>query len=113
MREIELFYDHGSWMAQENEQVFGHRAFFSVTGAPGSWRLIPAFSSHFAPAPSVGETPLSARLEFEDWEPGRPLFVLWADANGPGGTETEGTGREGAYTIDNSGVRPLRQASGP
>ncbi len=108
---IEISYDLGSWLPEENEHVFGHRVFFSLSGEPGSWRSIPELSSRFTPTTSEEEVPVRGVLDLDSWEPDAPLFILWADDNGPGGSTNTGTGREGAYTIDAFRVLDVRQES--
>jgi hypothetical protein len=103
VNDLFVYYDFGSWMLQENEHVYGHRTFYSLDGTANSWVLIPEFSNHVRTT-QAGATRLSAQFALPDWQPGAPLYILWADDNGPGGSENSGTGREGAYTINNFGV---------
>jgi hypothetical protein len=78
-----------------NESVPGHRVYWSLTGAPGTWVLIPECSNF-----TVSDTAssLTATLQVGAWTPGSTMYVLWADDNGPGSTDNP---QEGAYTIDN------------
>src|SRR5207237_3972281 len=55
------------------EEIDGHRAYYSLTGAAGSWTPIPEFSSA---APGH----LTATLNVT-WPGGGSLYVLWADDN--------------------------------
>jgi hypothetical protein len=74
------------------EPVPGHRAYFSLTGSPGSWQVIPALSV------SVNG-PAAAGLSM-NWPAGGTLYLLWADDNAT--TETDG-----AYAIDNFVIRTI------
>ena len=67
-------------LAVTPEQVEGHRAYYSLTGAAGSWTVIPEFCS---------ATPgrLSANLNLT-WTDGATLYLLWADDNGSPSAET-------------------------
>jgi hypothetical protein len=79
-----------------NEQVPGHRVFFSLTGQPGDWQLIPGISSDGAPGLKI------ATLNLGSWAPGSLLYILWVDDNGSSGrSTTAGATTEGAYLIDN------------
>jgi hypothetical protein len=79
-----------------NESIAGHRVYYSMTGAAGSWILIPELSSF--------DNNSSAQLLSADitlpstWANGANVYVIWVDDNGPGGTTDP---MEGAYTIDN------------
>jgi hypothetical protein len=88
-----VWYDFGSWMLQEGEEVYGHRAYYSRTGAAGDWVLIPEFSDFLA-TPFAGERRLVAELDFgaQPWAQGDTLQILWADDNGSGGGDQSGTG---------------------
>src|ERR1043166_4072657 len=55
------------------EEVDGHRAYYSLSGAAGSWVALPEFSSG---APGR----LSATLNFS-WAAGGALYIIWADDN--------------------------------
>ncbi len=83
------------------EHIFGQRAFFSLTGEPGSWQLIPEFSTFTIES---GAQRLTAGLSLGSWADGATLYLLWADDNGPGGTSTGDATTEGAYSIDNFAV---------
>ncbi|HEU0010982.1 MAG TPA: hypothetical protein VFT34_14280 [Verrucomicrobiae bacterium] len=74
------------------EEVPGLRAYFSLSGSPASWQLIPESTSG-APGP------LWARLELGFWPAGAQLFLLWADDNSFANADNTGT-EEGAYAID-------------
>ena len=88
-------YSWGQWHNRPvNESIAGHRAFYSLTGTPGSWQLIPAFSVFDNNSPNQT---LTATLNVGTWAPGTRLYLLWADDNGPG-SDTDP--KEGGYTLD-------------
>ena len=64
----------------------GWYAYYSTSGAPGSWQPIPQFTAVNANAS------LTATITPSGWSPGLNLYIIWADDNG-GGTE-------GGYTMD-------------
>ena len=68
------------------EDVDGVRAYYSLSGALNSWILIPSFSTAVAGRPT-------ATLNV-NWPNGTPLYLLWADDNGPSSPDT-------AFQIDN------------
>jgi hypothetical protein len=71
------------------ETVPGYRVFYSFSGKPGEWQLIPDLSS------VSNSSTLTTEIEFNaPWDAGSPLYLLWADDNGPGDSD-------GAHTIDN------------
>jgi len=72
------------------ETVPGQRAYFSFSGAANSWTAIASFSS-------ASNGTLSTTLS-NDWNDGTPLYLLFADDNGPGTPDT-------ACQIDNFSVR--------
>ncbi|HYE33684.1 MAG TPA: hypothetical protein VEH27_19850 [Methylomirabilota bacterium] len=91
---LNVSYNFGITMAAGStaaEQVPGLRAYWSLTGAAGSWQLIPALSTD---APGV----LSTRLSLGSWAAGAPLYLLWADDDSAAGTTAPS--EEGAYWID-------------
>ena len=68
----------------------GLRAFYSLTGVPGSWVAIPEFSS---PTPVAGT--LVAEVAFPSvWSQGSALYLLWVDDN------ANATGTDPAYALD-------------
>ncbi len=77
------------------EDVPGVRAFYSLTGEANSWQPIPAFSTGTAGS-------LLAILNLGSWPAGSPLYLLWADDNGPASNSPPN--EEGAYTIDDFNV---------
>lgn len=72
-----------------DEEIPGHRAFYSLTGASGSWQLIPGFSGLNASATVTAALNIS-------WPTNALLYVLWADDNA--------VNNDGAYTLDNFSV---------
>ncbi len=68
------------------EEIDGHRAFYSLSGTPGSWVNIGPFSTATA-----GH--LSTTLNIT-WTNNGTLYIIWADDNGTGTPDT-------AYQIDN------------
>ncbi len=62
------------------EEVDGVRAYYSVTGAAGSWTPIPELSLANAASASV-------TLNFI-WQNGGPLYIVWGDDNGTGTPDT-------------------------
>src|ERR1051325_11734740 len=81
-----------------NEQIPGHRAYWSLTGTPGSWTLIPEFSVFTTTSTAAH---LSAALNLGSWAAGTTMFVIWVDDNGAGSTTDP---MEGSYTLDNVAV---------
>jgi hypothetical protein len=75
--------------AVPDEEIPGHRAFFSLTGVPGSWQPIPSLSGVNT------STTLTATLDVS-WPTNSLLYLLWADDNA--------VNNDGAYTIDNFSV---------
>jgi len=78
-----------------NEDIPGHRVYYSLTGAAASWTLIPEFSTWTTSSASSNVT---AVLGLGSWAPGANLYIIWVDDNGAGSTTDP---MEGAYTIDN------------
>lgn len=93
---LNISYNFGSaYHENVNESIPGLRAYYSLTGLPGSFQFIPEFSTA---TPGL----LSATLNLGTWANGSPLYLMWADDNGPGSAGGEpGATLEGAYTIDN------------
>ena len=80
------------------EEVLGHRAFYSLTGAAGSWVNIPAFSS-------ASDGRLTATITL-NWPNGGTLYLLWADDNGSGTPDT-------ACQIDNFSAKAISAVGMP
>jgi len=89
------------------EEVPGHRVYYSLTGATGTWVHIPEFDS----ASSIDAGPRDALVALEDWAPNAVLHLLWADANGS--AAFAGANQEGGYTIDNFAVSAIPPQAGP
>jgi len=71
------------------DELQGFRVFYSLTGNPGEWTLIPDLSSTIV----VGTH--SAAVSVGTWANGTTMYLLWVDDNSnTGGTDT-------SYTIDN------------
>ncbi len=77
------------------EDVPGWRAFYSLTGDANSWQPMPALSTGTAGS-------LLAIVDLGFWPAGAPLYLLWADDNGP--ASNTAPNEEGAYTIDDFNV---------
>ena len=77
-----------SWVTGE---LPGFRVYYSLSGAPGNWTVIPALSDI--------ETNgiLSATIAVGSWLNGNKLYLLWADDNANNITDP-------SYTIDNFSV---------
>jgi hypothetical protein len=73
------------------EEVPGLRAYFSLSGSPGSWQLIPSLSQG-VPGLFVAE------LNVGWWAAGARLFLLWADDNAA--ATVTSSPEEGAYAFD-------------
>ena len=89
---LEISYDMTTLGTNVAESVAGLRAYRSLTGVPGSWQLVPEFTTDTAGHLSVG-------INLGSWPSGANLFLLWADDNGPG--VGQGYPGEGAYYLDN------------
>lgn len=76
------------------EEILGQRVYYSLTGAAGSWQVIPELSSVGTPGSLV------ATLNLGVWAAGSPLYILWTDDNGSADRNNANT-EEGGYTIDN------------
>jgi hypothetical protein len=71
------------------DELQGFRVFWSLTGNPGEWTLIPELSSTIAVGTHSAAIPVGA------WANTATLYLLWVDDNSnTGGTDT-------SYTIDN------------
>jgi len=79
MSAVEISYDFR--VAASNnvtEQLLGHRVYYSLTGAAGSWQNIASLSGTATNGPRI------ATLSLGNWTNGASLYVLWADDNGSG-----------------------------
>lgn len=88
---VKISYDFNK-VAVLAEEVEGQRAYYSLTGAAGSWVPIPEFSS-------ANPGTLAAALSFT-WPKGGTLYLLWADDNGSLSPDT-------ACQIDNFSVNAV------
>ena len=86
---LSLSYDltenHATGGANANavvEEIPGHRVYFSLSGAAGSWQVIPEISSIGAAGTRAGTANLGS------WANGSLLYVLWADDNAADGSVT-------------------------
>lgn len=88
---VTIGYDYASAI-EAAESVVGLRAYYSLSGAAGSWTLIPDLTS---------STPgrLSATVNVT-WPNGGTLYLLWADENGGSSPDT-------ANQIDNFGATAI------
>ena len=75
--------------AGEDPEIGGHHAYYSFTGAVGSWTPLPELTQV---TPAAGS--ISADLNLGTWPAGGNLYIIWADDNG-------GPGTDGSYSIDN------------
>lgn len=96
---LEISYDFGLAMpagATLVEEVPGYRVFYSTTGAPGSWKLVPGLSTG-----TTGR--VTATVDLGTWAPGALLYLLWVDDDGSANRDNNATpgDEEGGYTIDN------------
>lgn len=78
---LNVSYTFGLGSAATAEEINGLRAYYSVSGAPGSWKVIPEFSTN-----ATGT--LSAILDLGAWPSGSLMYIIWADDNGNGMTDT-------------------------
>src|SRR5687768_11330449 len=77
LTEVTISYDFGL-TSDVDEEVPGFRVFWSLTGAPGSWTLLPILS---------GNETVGAHTESMGavvWPAGSTLYLLWADDNDDG-----------------------------
>lgn len=85
---LSVSYDFSILVAPVTDSVPGQRVYWSLTGLPGSWTLIPECSG------LTVSTPVSALLDVGTWPHGANLHLLWLDDNNQ-------TGADGAFAIDN------------
>ena len=65
---------------QVAEEVDGQRAYYSLSGAAGSWTLIPSLTTA-----TSGRVTATLNLS---WPSAASLYILWADDNGSGTPDT-------------------------
>jgi hypothetical protein len=100
--ELSVVYDLGVRNAPGTtivEQVPGQRVYYSLSGEPNTWQLIPEISSLETPGT------VAAVLNLGVWASGSPLYVLWADDNATADRNHAGD-EEGGYTLDNVSFFP-------
>jgi hypothetical protein len=85
---LSISYQYSVVVFPVTDAIPGQRAFWSLTGQPGSWTLIPEFTG------VTVSQPLSALLDLGAWTHDTDLYLLWVDAN-------NGTGADGGFAIDN------------
>jgi hypothetical protein len=86
--------------ASTTESAFGHRVFWSRTGLPNSWTLIPQFSGLNV------STSVTATINLGAWVQNADLYLLWLDDNGA-------TNPDGIYSIDNFAVTAVEGQISP
>ena len=93
---LTLSYNFGmSGTLAESPGLWGHRVYFSLTGAAGSWTNATPFNL----ADNAPAQVLSGTLSLGNWASGATMFVLWADDNGPAGPDS-------GFTLDNVSFTP-------
>lgn len=70
----------------------GFNAYYSLTGLPGSWQVIPELTGSEIPGNKVASLTIAG-----SWAQGSTLYLLWADDNADGITDP-------SYTIDNLSI---------
>ena len=98
--DITVTYDFSIPFAPTTDEVPGQRAYWSLSGLPNSWTLIPEFSGLTVAGP------VSALLPLGTWESGADLYLLWLDDNNL-------TGADGAHAIDNFQVTATSSTTEP
>jgi hypothetical protein len=106
---LEVSYDYAAVIAAGayiQEEINGYLTYYSLTGEPNSWVLIPELSTNGNPESTIQ---LTARFSFDSpWLAGSNLFLLWADDNSMAtSSDSSDPGREAAYTIDNFSANPV------
>lgn len=96
--QLTISYTQTSFDTTVVEQIDAHRVYWSLTGEPGSWQVIPGLSSQ-------PDGNLSASISTTGWGPGGTLYILWVDDNANPGTDP-------SHTIDNVAFNAVG-ASGP
>jgi hypothetical protein len=101
---LRISYRFAAASSNITEDVPGFRAYWSLSGQPGTWHVIPELCT-------TNSTLVNHLLTVGDWRAGSMLFLLWADDNGPAGTT--GALQEGAYTVDDFSATPVPEAVVP
>jgi len=95
---VDVSYDLGTNLPAAGvtgvEEIPGHRVYYSLTGATGSWAVVAALSGSTA-------GPVSGTVSLGAWATNALLYLLWVDDNGS-------INPEPAYTIDNWRAVPTR-----
>jgi hypothetical protein len=81
---IKVSYDYSTASGVVTEDIKGLRAFWSFSGAPGSWTLIPALSVETSAPLEFPETLTATITLSAPLVTGGTLFLLWADPNSLG-----------------------------
>jgi hypothetical protein len=85
---ITITFDMNTYSAATAE-LPGWHVYYSLSGAAGSWQLIPSLSDVVTVGTLTANVALSGL-----WDAGNSLYLLWADDNGNGVSDP-------SYTIDN------------
>jgi len=96
LNSVKIAYDYSKASAgnTDPEVIKGLRAYFSVTGAPGSWTMIPELSMDTTGTPAAPEAK-SVQLNLPAaLSAGSTMYVLWADQN-------SAANEDASYHIDN------------
>ena len=80
----------------ESPGLWGHRLYFSLTGAASSWTNATAFNL----ADNAPAQVLSGSLSLGTWANGGTLYLLWVDDNGPSSPDA-------GFTLDNVSLTPF------
>jgi hypothetical protein len=99
-----ISYDFGATAPTDTtiqEDVPGLQAYFSLSGAAGSWQAITALSGGVS-----GLKQASVTLG-TPWTQGSQAYLVWADDNGPAAGNVTTGNIEGGYTIDNFRLDPV------
>src|SRR5207247_1473214 len=105
-KDVTISYDFGELHAPGTtvvEEVWGHRVYWSLSGQPGTWNLMPSLSAGGPPGRRVATAQMQPG--FDLFEPGGLLYVGWADDNSSAIRDFLAT-EEGGYTIDNITFTP-------
>ena len=86
---LTISYNFNTTPHNSADELPGFRVFWSATGAPGSWTLVPNLSSVTNSGPQADTVAVGA------WANGTTLYLLWVDDNSSTG------GTDSGYTIDN------------
>ena len=76
--------------ATTTELIFGHRVYYSTSGAAGSWTVVPGISGDGSP----GLKNFTLDFGTTPWANGATMYILWVDHD-------TATNPDGGYHIDN------------